>query len=158
MNKKQLAKRILNNRDKVELNSKYNEIIEKEINKTIQNNYIKNNENKKNIYSLDHINKQNEREIKNITENNENSDNTKKESIKELHKIFNEKILENIDKKNLINDIITNNLELSQNQKYNSRNNNQQNININEQVTINIEENDKQKEEKNKVILIPHTD
>ena len=158
VNKKQLAKKILNNRDKVELNSKYNEIIEKEINKTIQNNYIKNNENKKNIYSLDHINKQNEREIKNITENNENSDNTKKESIKELHKIFNEKILENIDKKNLINDIITNNLELSQNQKYNSRNNNQQNININEQVTINIEENDKSKEEKNKIILIPHTD
>ena len=67
--------------------------------------------------------------IKNITENNENSDNTKKESIKELHKIFNEKILDNIDKKNLINDIITSNLELSQNQKFNSRNQNQQNIN-----------------------------
>ena len=149
INKRQLAKKILNNREKAELNSKYNEIIEKEINKTIEN-Y------KKNIYSLDNINKSNEKEIKNITENNENSDNTKKESIKELHKIFNEKILDNIDKKNLINDIITSNLELSQNQKFNSRNQNQQNIN--EQVTINIEENDKQKEEKNKIILIPHTD
>ena len=36
------------------------------------------------------------------TENNENSDNTKKESIKELHKIFNDKILQNIDRKSVV--------------------------------------------------------
>ena len=119
----------------------------------MQNFYNKNNDNLNN-----HINKTNEKEIKNITENNENSDNTKKESIKELHKIFKDKILQNIDKKNLINDIIINNLELNQNKKFNSRNNEQQNININEQVTINIEENDKQREVKDNKILIPHTD
>ena len=151
-NKKQIAKKIINNRNKEKLN-KYNDIIEKEINKTMQNFYNKNNDNLNN-----HINKTNEKEIKNITENNENSDNTKKESIKELHKIFNDKILQNIDKKNLINDIIINNLELNQNKKFNSRNNEQQNININEQVTINIEENDKQREVKDNKILIPHTD
>ena len=151
-NKKQIAKKIINNRNKEKLN-KYNDIIEKEINKTMQNFYNKNNDNLNN-----HINKTNEKEIKNITENNENSDNTKKESIKELHKIFNDKILQNIDKKNLINDIIINNLELNQNKKFNSRNNEQQNININEQVTINIEENDKQRQEKDNKILIPHTD
>jgi len=151
-NKKRIAKKIINNRNKEKLN-KYNDIIEKEINKTMQNFYNKNNDNLNN-----HINKTNEKEIKNITENNENSDNTKKESIKELHKIFNDKILQNIDKKNLINDIIINNLELNQNKKFNSRNNEQQNININEQVTINIEENDKQREVKDNKILIPHTD
>ena len=151
-NKKQIAKKIINNRNKEKLN-KYNDIIEKEINKTMQNFYNKNNDNLNN-----HINKTNEKEIKNITENNENSDNTKKESIKELHKIFNDKILQNIDKKNLINDIIINNLELNQNKKFNSRNNEQQNININEQVTINIEENDKQRQVKDNKILIPHTD
>ena len=151
-NKKQIAKKIINNRNKEKLN-KYNDIIEKEINKTMQNFYNKNNDNLNN-----HISKTNEKEIKNITENNENSDNTKKESTKELHKIFNDKILQNIDKKNLINDIIINNLELNQNKKFNSRNNEQQNININEQVTINIEENDKQREVKDNKILIPHTD
>ena len=151
-NKKQIAKKIINNRNKEKLN-KYNDIIEKEINKTMQNFYNKNNDNLNN-----HINKTNEKEIKNITENNENSDNTKKESIKELHKIFNDKILQNIDKKNFINDIIINNLELNQNKKFNSRNNEQQNNNINEQVTINIEENDKQREVKDNKILIPHTD
>ena len=151
-NKKRIAKKIINNRNKEKLN-KYNDIIEKEINKTMQNFYNKNNDNLNN-----HINKTNEKEIKNITENNENSDNTKKESIKELHKIFNDKILQNIDKKNLINDIIINNLELNQNKKFNSRNNEKQNININEQVTINIEENDKQREVKDNKILIPHTD
>ena len=152
INKKQIAKKIINNRNKEKLN-KYNDIIEKEINKTMQNFYNKNNENINN-----HISKTNEKEIKNITENNENSDNTKKESNKELHKIFNDKILQNIDKKNLINDIITNNLEVNQNKKFNSRNNENQNININEQVTINIEENDKQREVKDNKILIPHTD
>ena len=151
-NKKQIAKKIINNRNKEKLN-KYNDIIEKEINKTMQNFYNKNNDNLNN-----HINKTNEKEIKNITENNENSDNTKKESTKKLHKIFNDKILQNIDKKNLINDIIINNLELNQNKKFNSRNNEQQNININEQVTINIEENDKQREVKDNKILKHHTE
>ena len=151
INKKQIAKKIINNRNKEKLN-KYNDIIEKEINKTMQNFQNKNN----NLNNQ--ISKSNEKEIKNITENNENSDNTKKESIKDLHKIFNDKILQNIDKKNLINDIIINNLELNKNKKFNSRNNEQQNININEQVTINIEENDKQREEKDNKILIPHTD
>ena len=151
-NKKQIAKKIINNRNKEKLN-KYNDIIEKEINKTMQNFYNKNNDNLNN-----NINKTNEKEIKNITENNENSDNTKKESIKELHKIFNDKILQNIDKKNINNDIIINNLELNKNKKFNSKNNEQQNININEQVTINIEENDKQRQVKDNKILIPHTD
>ena len=160
-NKNQFVKNIINNRNKEKLN-KYNDIIEKEINKTMQNFCCKNNEKKNNIYSSDNLNnyiqKRNEKEIKNITENKENSENTKKESAKELHKIFNDKILQNIDKKNIINDIITNNLEFNQSKKFNSRNNEQQNININEQVTINIEENDKKREDKDKIILLPHTD
>ena len=161
--KNQNTKQIIKDRNNNQFN-KYNDIIDKEINKTMKNFYNKKNDNQKKVYSLEDINniinKANERDLKILTENNENSDNTKKESVKELHKIFNDKIMKNIDKKNLINDIITNNLEFNQSKKNNSRNINQQNININEQVTINIEnnidENIKQKEVKK--ILIPHID
>ena len=156
-NKKINTKKIVNNRNN-DKNNKYNIIIDKKINKTVQNFYTKKNDDKNN----DNIK---EKEIKNNTEYN-NSDNTKKESIKELHKIFDEKIMQNIDKKNLINDIIANNFEINQNNKTNSRNINQQNININEQITINIENNieltrqesNNQINFNNKNILLPHND
>ena len=165
-NKKINTKKIINNRNNDKMN-KYNIIIDKKINKTVQNFYTKKKDVKNEVNNLENIDKNinevNEKEIRN---NTEFSDNTKKESIKELHKIFNEKIIQNIDKKNLINDIIANNFEINQNNKNNSRNNNHQNININEQITINIENNiessqqesNKQIEFNNKNILIPHTD
>ena len=165
-NKKINTKKIINNRNNDKMN-KYNIIIDKKINKTVQNFYTKKKEVKTDVINLENIdkniNKVNEKDIRN---NTEYSDNTKKESIKELHKIFNEKIIQNIDKKNLINDIIANNFEINQINKNNSRNNIQQNININEQITINIENNiessqqesNKQIEFNNKNILIPHTD
>ena len=168
-NKKINTKKIVNNRNN-DKNNKYNIIIDKKINKTVQNFYTKKNDDKNNDNikenNIDNnINKIKEKEIKNNTEYN-NSDNTKKESIKELHKIFDEKIMQNIDKKNLINDIIANNFEINQNNKTNSRNINQQNININEQITINIEniielsrqESNNQIDFNNKNILLPHND
>ena len=168
-NKKINTKKIVNNRNN-DKNNKYNIIIDKKINKTVQNFYTKKNDDKNNDNikenNIDNnINKIKEKEIKNNTEYN-NSDNTKKESIKELHKIFDEKIMQNIDKKNLINDIIANNFEINQNNKTNSRNINQQKININEQITINIEniielsrqESNNQKNFNNKNILLPHND
>ena len=169
-NKKINIKKNINNRNNDKMN-KYNASLEQKVNKTVQNFYTNKNNVKNNIYSLENkdknINKINEKEIRNNTDYN-NSDNTKKESIKELHKIFDEKIMQKIDKKNnIINDIITNNIEMNQNNKNNSRNiNNHQNININEQITINIEnnmesfqqENSKQIEKNNKNILLPHTD
>ena len=168
-NKKINTKKIVNNRNN-DKNNKYNIIIDKKINKTVQNFYTKKNDDKNNDNikenNIDNnINKIKEKEIKNNTEYN-NSDNTKKESIKELHKIFDEKIMQNIDKKNLINDIIANNFEINQNNKTNSRNINQQNININEQITINIENNieltrqesNNQINFNNKNILLPHND
>ena len=168
-NKKINTKKIVNNRNN-DKNNKYNIIIDKKINKTVQNFYTKKNDDKNNDNikenNIDNnINKIKEKEIKNNTEYN-NSDNTKKESIKELHKIFDEKIMQNIDKKNLINDIIANNFEINQNNKTNSRNINQQNININEQITINIEniielsrqESNNQINFNNKNILLPHND
>ena len=168
-NKKINTKKIVNNRNN-DKNNKYNIIIDKKINKTVQNFYTKKNDDKNNDNikenNIDNnINKIKEKEIKNNTEYN-NSDNTKKESIKELHKIFDEKIMQNIDKKNLINDIIANNFEINQNNKTNSRNINQQNININEQITINIENNielsrqesNNQIDFNNKNILLPHND
>ena len=168
-NKKINTKKIVNNRNN-DKNNKYNIIIDKKINKTVQNFYTKKNDDKNNDNikenNIDNnINKIKEKEIKNNKEYN-NSDNTKKESIKELHKIFDEKIMQNIDKKNLINDIIANNFEINQNNKTNSRNINQQKININEQITINIEniielsrqESNNQKNFNNKNILLPHND
>ena len=168
-NKKINTKKIVNNRNN-DKNNKYNIIIDKKINKTVQNFYTKKNDDKNNDNikenNIDNnINKIKEKEIKNNTEYN-NSDNTKKESIKELHKIFDEKIMQNIDKKNLINDIIASNFEINQNNKTNSRNINQQNININEQITINIENNielsrqesNNQIDFNNKNILLPHND
>ena len=165
-NKKINTKKNVNNRNNDKMN-KYNVSLEKKINKTMQNFYTNKNVAKNNIYSSENIdkniNKINEKEIRNNTEYN-NSDNTKKESIKELHKIFDEKIMQNINKKNnIINDIIANNLEINQNNKNNSRNNN---INVNEQITINIENNmesfqqesNKQIELNNKNILLPHAD
>ena len=153
----------------------YNKILSKEINKTVQNFYTKNN-NKNNMMKLKNIKENiNKNEIKNnITENNQNSDNTKKESVKELEKIFGDKIYNNINeddnKKDLINNIITKNLDINNNNKVNSRNinnlNNNENLNINEQITINIENNVesggneeiRQKYFNNKKVLLPHTD
>ena len=173
-NKKINIKKNINNRNDDHI-SKYNNIIDKKINKTEQNINPNISDNKNNNYLSDNINKindknnciskTNEKEMKHNTENN-HSENTKKESIKEINRIFNDKILQNIEKNNYINEIITNNF---QNNKINTRNIKQDNYNINEQITINIEnnmnsqqdENNKQEEQKdsnNKEIMLPHSD
>ena len=172
-NKKIKINKNINNRNNDNIN-KYNNIIDKKINKTEQNFNSKISENKNNIHLSDNINninninnylsKTNEKEMKHNTENN-HSENTKKESVKEIHKIFNDKILQNIEKNNYINEIIINNF---QNNKMNSRNMKQENYNINEQITINIENNNnisqpdennnKQKDTNNKEIMLPHSD
>ena len=173
-NKKINIKKNINNRNDDHI-SKYNNIIDKKINKTEQNINPNISDNKNNNYLSDNINKindknnciskTNEKEMKHNTENN-HSENTKKESIKEINIIFNDKILQNIEKNNYINEIITNNF---QNNKINTRNIKQDNYNINEQITINIEnnmnsqqdENNKQEEQKdsnNKEIMLPHSD
>ena len=173
-NKKINIKKNINNRNDDHI-SKYNNIIDKKINKTEQNINPNISDNKNNNYLSDNINKindknnciskTNEKEMKHNTENN-HSENTKKESIKEINRIFKDKILQNIEKNNYINEIITNNF---QNNKINTRNIKQDNYNINEQITINIEnnmnsqqdENNKQEEQKdsnNKEIMLPHSD
>ena len=113
---------------------------------TLQN---KNNKKQKIYSSSEKLNKsedKNEKDIKkyNNTGSNDNSEDTKKESHLDFQKIINDKILSNIDKKNIINGIISNNMKINFNNKKNSRNNNNQNNNINEQVTINVENNNKE--------------
>ena len=128
----------------------------KKINKNIKNTQ-KINSNSKianknqiiNSSSFDKLNINNKRESKSenkkakmkyiTTGSNENSDATKKESRLDFQKLLNDKILNNLEKKNIINGIISYNLKnININTKNLTRNNNQS---INEQATINIENN-----------------
>ena len=116
--------------------------INKQLNNTAQN---ITNKNQKIFSSLEKLcNNENKSDNKdkqkyNNTLSNDNSDETKKESCLNIHKVFNDKLPEDIDKKNIINGIITNNMKISSNDKNISRNNNNQNIN--EQITIELENN-----------------
>ena len=128
----------------------------KKINKNIKNTQ-KINSNSKianknqiiNSSSFDKLNINNKRESKSenkkakmkyiTTGSNENSDATKKESRLDFQKLLNDKILNNLEKKNIISGIISYNLKnININTKNLTRNNNQS---INEQATINIENN-----------------
>ena len=114
------------------------------------------NKNKKINASLEKLNITNKNENKsedkklknkyNTTGSNEKSDATKKESRLDFQILLNDKILNNLEKKNIINGIISYNLKnINPNIKNLTRNNNQS---INEQITINIE-NNKNDEEQN---------
>ena len=83
-------------------------------------------------------NKDKDIKIYNITGSNENSEETKKESCLDLHKIFNDKNITNLDKKNIINGIISNNMKVNIKKNKNNINNNND-INMNEQITLTIE-------------------
>lgn len=119
--------------------------INKQLNNTAQN---ISNKNQKIFSSLEKLcNNENKNDSKdkqkyNHTLSNDNSDETKKESCLNINKVFNDKLLEDIDKKNIINGIITNNMKISSNDKNLSRNNNNQNIN--EQITLEVENNNNQ--------------
>ena len=115
------------------------------INKNISNTIeITGTKRKKIFSSLEKLNneknnKSENKDIKksNLTGSNENSDETKKERL-DLQKMFDEKILSNLDKKSIIDEIISNNMKININDK--NKNNTNNNIqNINEQITINIE-------------------
>ena len=127
-------------------NNDYNN--KKKVNKQLNNTADINNNKNQNIFAFlekekqsgaenKSENKEKDRKIYNITGSNENSDETKKESCLNLHKVFDQKIMDNLNKKSIINGIISNNMKI--NDKNISRNNNNQNININEQITINVE-------------------
>ena len=136
---------IIKSPDKKDNNDSNNK---KKVNKQLNNTADINNNKNQNIFAFlekekqsgaenKSENKEKDRKIYNITGSNENSDETKKESCLNLHKVFDQKIMDNINKKSIINGIISNNMKI--NDKNISRNNNNQNININEQITINVE-------------------
>ena len=87
------------------------------------------------------ISKNNDNKTSVITES-KNSEDTKKESKLDLHKIFNDKIINNLYNKNIYN-IINNNMQLN-NKNKNMRNNDN---NINKQDTVNM--NSEEDNEKN---------
>ena len=109
---------------------------------------------KQNIFSsfdkVNKVNKENKsQEIKkyNNTGSNANSEETKKESCLDLQKLFNDKILNEASKKDVINEIITNNMNLNDNKHTRNLDNN-----INEQITINVENNyNNEKQQFNKI-------
>ena len=94
--------------------------------------------NQKIFSSLDKVNKENKsQEIKkHITRSNEYSDETKKESCLDLQKLYNENVLNNASTNDIINGIISNNMNLNDN-KY-KRN---KDININQEITLNEDNN-----------------
>ena len=125
-----------------------------QINNINQNNYIQN-INIKNISSNLQINiinnNINREEVKKsiISESNENSEDTRKESGLDLHKLFSDKTFININKNNIINEIISNNMKINFSKKNSYKNIHNQNLNAqSEQNSISyndIKNNDKQK-------------
>ena len=119
-----------------------------------QNNYIQN-INIKNISSNLQINiinnNINKEEVKKsiISISNENSEDTRKESGLDLHKIFDDKTYININKNNIINEIISNNMKINFSKKNSYKNIKNQNfIAQSDQNSISyydIKNNDKQK-------------
>ena len=71
--------------------------------------------------------------------NNEDSDNTRKESGLDLHKIFDDKTLIDIDRNNIINEIISNNMKINFSDKSSKNNyiNNNPIINANSNLNVN---------------------
>ena len=76
-----------------------------------------------------------------ISASNENSEDTKKESCLDLHKLFNEKVNINIDKNNIINEIIQKNMKMNFNQS-NDNNMYYQNKQVDQSITYNESKND----------------
>ena len=119
-----------------------------------QNNYIQN-INIKNISSNLQINiinnNINKEEVKKsiISISNENSEDTRKESGLDLHKIFDDKTFININKNNIINEIISNTMKINFSKKNSYKNINNQNIiaqsDQNSISNHDIKNNDKQK-------------
>ena len=73
--------------------------------------------------SNNHNNKSDEAKKSLASGNNVDSDNTRKESGLDLHKIFDDKTFINIDKNNIINEIISNHLKINFSDKNNNNNN-----------------------------------
>jgi len=77
--------------------------------------------------------------------NNEDSDNTRKESGLDLHKIFDDQTFINLEKNNIINEIISNNMKINFSDKSSKNNNNNNipnaNVNINVNTNLNINNN-----------------
>ena len=74
--------------------------------------------------------------------NNEDSDNTRKESGLDLHKIFDDKTFINIDKNNIINEIISNHMKINFSDKSSKNyNNNIPSTNANANINLNINNN-----------------
>ena len=126
-----ISKKNINNKDNKKLNKKENKV-----DKAAQNN-TKKNQKLSTILQSDIINKENEDSKTSVISVSKNSEDTKKESRLDLHKIFNEKILNNLNNKNNIYNIISNNMKL--NNKNSQKN--VKNININKQETISVEKN-----------------
>ena len=112
-------------------NSAQNTLIKKKSNSKL--NKEKNNEKKKSIISI----------------SNENSEDTRKESGLDLHKLFDDKTFINRDKNNIINEIILNNIKMNFKRKSTYKNIYNQNINIpydqNSIIYNDIKNNEKQK-------------
>ena len=128
-----LSKECLKIDNNINFNIKQNQLYKQTISK-----------NKQKLSSIpqsDIINKEIEIEIKDEDNKlndsiNKNSNKTKKESRIDLHRIFSEKILQNLKYKNDIYNIIS----INMNNNYNNKNNNK--IHINKQNTINIDDED----------------
>ena len=149
-NRKSINKYILDSPERNNINdiSNNNEIMNKPQNNSNQIKIIKN----KSINSKLNNEKNKNDEIKKsiISVSNENSEDTRKESGLDLHKIFDDKTFINIDKNNIINEIISNNMKIKFNHKNsykNNNNNHNQNINIRNDSTIynDFNNNEKQK-------------
>ena len=86
------------------------------------NKYVKHNDNENKI-------KKDGQLLTKISESNDNSEDTKKESGLNLHKLFGDKVLNNIDNNNIINEIISYNMKLNLNDNKNNKNIHSPNIN-----------------------------
>ena len=73
--------------------------------------------------------------------NNQDSDNTRKESGLDLHKIFGDQTFINLDKNNIINEIISNNMKINNSDKSSKNNNNNPTANANTNTNLNINNN-----------------
>ena len=118
-------------------------------NKTHTNDIIKPKKKLSTILQSDTINiSKNHDDKTSIITESKNSEDTKKESKLDLHKIFNDKMISNLYNKNIYN-IISNNMQLNTNNKKNMRNNAKNDNNINKQDTVNM--NSEEENEKNNI-------
>ena len=135
-------------------NSKNINNINNKSNKTYANDNVNDGNKKKKLSTIlqsdtVNISKNHDNKTSVITES-KNSEDTKKESKLDLHKIFNDKIITNLNNKNIYN-IISNNMQLNKNNKnIRNQNNNDNNNNINKQDTINMNSEEEQEKNNNK--------